>query len=34
VRIADSDGWQLAAVRVRVPTFAGHLILREEKDNY
>ena len=33
-RIADSDGWQLAAVRVRVPTFAGHLILREEKDNY
>jgi len=34
VRIADSHGWQLAAVRVRVPTFAGHLILREEKDNY
>ena len=34
VRIADPDGWQLAAVRVRVPTFAGHLILREEKDNY
>ena len=34
VRISDPDGWQLAAVRVRVPTFAGHLILREEKDNY
>ena len=34
VRIADPDGWQLAAVRVRVPTFAGHLVLREEKDNY
>ena len=34
VRITDPDGWQLAAVRVRVPTFAGHLILREEKDNY
>jgi len=34
VRISDHDGWRLAAVRVRVPTFAGHLILREENDSY
>ena len=31
VRTADT-GWRLAAVRVRVPTFAGHLVLRERGD--
>lgn len=27
-----STGWRLAAVRVRMPTFAGHLVLRESSD--